>query len=212
MLERKDGVIINISSVAGKRAWPLSGAGYSAAKFGVTALGSLPGGGMKDNGIRVSAICPGEVDTPILDQRPAPADGRASPAHSEARRRGCRRAVRGRFAAARFSAGIDYQASMAGLSVRAALVAWWGLLYKRDATGLSNSKFVNENCVSSGVRSNNRVIRDCAVSGSASKIFQTFSSRSIRSTPRKAGSMMRTRIDALFWRWASIRARGWAAS
>src|SRR5579862_5167546 len=34
MLKRQDGVIINISSVAGKRAWPMSGAGYSAAKFG----------------------------------------------------------------------------------------------------------------------------------------------------------------------------------
>jgi NADP-dependent 3-hydroxy acid dehydrogenase YdfG len=72
MLERHDGVIINISSVAGKRAWPVSGAGYSAAKFGVTGLSSCVGGEVKDEGIRVSTIFPGEVDTPILQQRPVP--------------------------------------------------------------------------------------------------------------------------------------------
>ena|SRR6185295_7572483 len=72
MTKRRDGVIINISSVAGKRAWPVSGAGYSAAKFGVTALSSCLGAELKDLGIRVSAICPGEVDTPILQHRPEP--------------------------------------------------------------------------------------------------------------------------------------------
>jgi NADP-dependent 3-hydroxy acid dehydrogenase YdfG len=72
MLKRRDGVIINISSVAGKRAWPVSGAGYSAAKFGVSALSNCLGAEVKDSGIRVCAICPGEVDTPILQQRPTP--------------------------------------------------------------------------------------------------------------------------------------------
>jgi NADP-dependent 3-hydroxy acid dehydrogenase YdfG len=72
MLKRKDGVIINISSVAGKRAWPMSGAGYSAAKFGVSALSNCVGAEVKDSGIRVCSICPGEVDTPILDKRPTP--------------------------------------------------------------------------------------------------------------------------------------------
>jgi NADP-dependent 3-hydroxy acid dehydrogenase YdfG len=72
MLKRKDGIIINISSVAGKRAWPVSGAGYSAAKFGVSALSNCVGAEVKDSNIRVCAICPGEVDTPILQQRPTP--------------------------------------------------------------------------------------------------------------------------------------------
>ena len=39
MLERKDGVIVNVVSVAGKRANPLGGAAYVAAKFGMGALG-----------------------------------------------------------------------------------------------------------------------------------------------------------------------------
>jgi NADP-dependent 3-hydroxy acid dehydrogenase YdfG len=72
MIERKDGLIINIGSVAGKRSGPLGGAGYNAAKFGVTALGICLGAEEKDSGIRVSNIYPGEVDTPILKNRPTP--------------------------------------------------------------------------------------------------------------------------------------------
>src|SRR5207302_1431048 len=65
MRERKDGVIVNISSISGKRATPLGGAAYSAAKFGMSALGICLGVEEKDNGIRVTNIYPGEVDTPI---------------------------------------------------------------------------------------------------------------------------------------------------
>lgn len=72
MLARKDGLIVNISSVAGKRANPLGGPAYVAAKFGVTGLGLCLAAEEKDSGIRVSNIYPGEVDTPILEHRPAP--------------------------------------------------------------------------------------------------------------------------------------------
>lgn len=72
MLQRKDGLIVNISSVAGKRAGPLGGAAYAAAKFGMSALGICLAAEEKDSGIRVSNIYPGEVDTPILEHRPAP--------------------------------------------------------------------------------------------------------------------------------------------
>jgi NADP-dependent 3-hydroxy acid dehydrogenase YdfG len=72
MRARKDGVIVNISSIAGKRAGPLGGIAYSAAKFGMSALGICLGVEEKDNGIRVTNIYPGEVDTPILVNRPAP--------------------------------------------------------------------------------------------------------------------------------------------
>jgi NADP-dependent 3-hydroxy acid dehydrogenase YdfG len=70
MVERQNGLIVNISSVAGVRAWPVSGAGYSAAKFAMTALGTCIGAEERENGIRVTNICPGEVDTPILEFRP----------------------------------------------------------------------------------------------------------------------------------------------
>ena len=70
MIERKGGLIINISSVAGIRANPLGGPAYVAAKFGMTGLGICLAAEEKDNNIRVTNIYPGEVDTPILEQRP----------------------------------------------------------------------------------------------------------------------------------------------
>jgi NADP-dependent 3-hydroxy acid dehydrogenase YdfG len=72
MLQRRDGVIINVSSVAGKRASPLGGAAYAASKFGMSALGLCLAAEEKDSGIRVSNIYPGEVNTPILEVRPTP--------------------------------------------------------------------------------------------------------------------------------------------
>jgi NADP-dependent 3-hydroxy acid dehydrogenase YdfG len=70
MLLRKDGIIINLVSVAGKRANPLGGAAYVAAKFAMGALGTVIANEEKESGIRVSNIYPGEIDTPILEQRP----------------------------------------------------------------------------------------------------------------------------------------------
>lgn len=72
MLARKDGVIINVVSIAGKRASPLGGIAYAASKFGQAALGIGLAAEEKDSGIRVCNIYPGEVDTPILVHRPQP--------------------------------------------------------------------------------------------------------------------------------------------
>ena len=72
MRQRKDGVIININSVSGKRSGPLGGASYNAAKFGLSALGICVAAEEKDNNIRVCNIYPGEIDTPILVNRPVP--------------------------------------------------------------------------------------------------------------------------------------------
>ncbi|MFO0899376.1 MAG: SDR family oxidoreductase [Pirellulales bacterium] len=72
MRKRGDGLIINISSTAGKRASLLGGVGYSAAKFAASALGLTAALEEGKNGIRVTTIYPGEVNTPILDGRPTP--------------------------------------------------------------------------------------------------------------------------------------------
>jgi NADP-dependent 3-hydroxy acid dehydrogenase YdfG len=72
MLERKDGVVININSVSGKRANPLAGAAYAASKFGMAALGLCLAAEERESGVRVCNIYPGEVDTPILAVRPTP--------------------------------------------------------------------------------------------------------------------------------------------
>ena len=61
-----------ICLIAGKRATPLGGAAYAASKFGMRALGICLAAEEKDSGIRVSNIYPGEVDTPILENRPTP--------------------------------------------------------------------------------------------------------------------------------------------
>jgi NAD(P)-dependent dehydrogenase (short-subunit alcohol dehydrogenase family) len=72
MRARKEGVIVNVVSISGKRANPLGGVAYNAAKFGMSALGITLGVEEKDNGIRVTNVYPGEVDTPILVNRPVP--------------------------------------------------------------------------------------------------------------------------------------------
>jgi NADP-dependent 3-hydroxy acid dehydrogenase YdfG len=70
MRARRDGVIINVSSIAGVRPSMLGGAAYSASKHALSALTSVLGQEEKDNGIRATNLCPGEVNTPILDARP----------------------------------------------------------------------------------------------------------------------------------------------
>jgi NADP-dependent 3-hydroxy acid dehydrogenase YdfG len=72
MRERQDGVIINVSSIAGKRATMLGGVAYNAAKFAMAALGTSASLEVGGEGIRVTTIFPGEVDTPILLKRPVP--------------------------------------------------------------------------------------------------------------------------------------------
>ncbi len=70
MRERQDGLIINIDSISGMRASVLGGVAYCASKFAVTALSAAVALEDGKHGIRVTAICPGEVNTPILDARP----------------------------------------------------------------------------------------------------------------------------------------------
>jgi len=70
MRTRAQGLIINISSIAGLRASRLGGAAYSASKFGLTSLSQTVGLEERANGIRSCLICPGEVNTPILEDRP----------------------------------------------------------------------------------------------------------------------------------------------
>lgn len=72
MRKRRDGLIVNISSIAGKRAAALGGVAYCASKFAMTALGTAVGNELAGEGIRVTNIYPGEVETPILDNRPTP--------------------------------------------------------------------------------------------------------------------------------------------
>ena len=72
MRPRKDGLLIHTASFAGRFVSPLSGPMYTAAKHGVVAMSHSINMEECVNNIRSTAICPGEVATPILDQRPNP--------------------------------------------------------------------------------------------------------------------------------------------
>ena len=66
MRQRQSGIIVNISSIASKQVFPNWGA-YSVSKFGLMALTQAIAGEERSNVIRVSAVCPGSVDTPLWD-------------------------------------------------------------------------------------------------------------------------------------------------
>ena len=67
MIEHGEGGrIVNVSSQAGKLGWPLLGA-YSAAKAGVIGLTQVMAKEWAPSGITVNAVCPGTVDTDLLN-------------------------------------------------------------------------------------------------------------------------------------------------
>jgi NAD(P)-dependent dehydrogenase (short-subunit alcohol dehydrogenase family) len=70
-LRASRGLVVLISSVSGS--WPdMSGPAYQASKAGMTELAHAAGFEEHQNGVRFSAVLPGIVDTPILDNRPEP--------------------------------------------------------------------------------------------------------------------------------------------
>ncbi len=65
------GLVVLISSVSGS--WPdMSGPAYQASKAGMTEFAHAAGFEEHQNGVRFSAVLPGIVNTPILDNRPEP--------------------------------------------------------------------------------------------------------------------------------------------
>ena len=70
MRAQRGGLIINVSSIAGMRPSALAGAAYSAAKHALQALSKVVGQEEEANGIRATLLAPGDINTPLLDQRP----------------------------------------------------------------------------------------------------------------------------------------------
>jgi NAD(P)-dependent dehydrogenase (short-subunit alcohol dehydrogenase family) len=63
MMARGRGDIFNMSSIAGLIAYP-GGAGYSAAKFGVSGLSKVMRAELRDKGVRVCCVYPGATVSP----------------------------------------------------------------------------------------------------------------------------------------------------
>jgi NAD(P)-dependent dehydrogenase (short-subunit alcohol dehydrogenase family) len=66
MLELGGGAIVNNSSVDGERAFPMDPA-YSAAKHGVLGLTKSAALQYVSKGIRINAVCPGWIRTPLIE-------------------------------------------------------------------------------------------------------------------------------------------------
>jgi NADP-dependent 3-hydroxy acid dehydrogenase YdfG len=72
MIKQKDGLIVNVSSWAGKYTSITTGPAYAAAKHAMVAMNESLNMEAGIHGIRACCVCPGEVATPILDKRPIP--------------------------------------------------------------------------------------------------------------------------------------------
>ena len=83
MVKRRRGDIFNMSSIAGLIAYP-GGAGYGAAKFGVTGLSKVMRAELKDHGVRVCCVYPGATASPSW-QGSGVAAARMMPAEDVAR-------------------------------------------------------------------------------------------------------------------------------
>ncbi|MBI4758569.1 MAG: SDR family NAD(P)-dependent oxidoreductase [Chloroflexi bacterium] len=67
MVKARAGHVVNVSSLAGKVVFPGSSA-YSAAKFAIIGMSNALRQELKPYGIGLTVVCPGYVDTPLLDQ------------------------------------------------------------------------------------------------------------------------------------------------
>src|SRR6266850_6203447 len=77
MLERGNGTIVTVGSLAALKAGLIGGAVYGAAKAAVRNLMAHVHNTLRNRGIRATLIMPAEVDTPILDKRPHNPDAAA---------------------------------------------------------------------------------------------------------------------------------------
>ncbi len=73
MLERGDGLIVNVSSVAGRQAFP-GNAAYSASKFGLRGFHEVLVEELRGTGVRATLLEPAATDTSIWDPLDPDAD------------------------------------------------------------------------------------------------------------------------------------------
>jgi NAD(P)-dependent dehydrogenase (short-subunit alcohol dehydrogenase family) len=72
MIAHKRGRIVNVSSTAGLRMTFFGSIDYTVSKHGVTGLTQHLAWEVADHGITVNSVCPGGVQTPLMEQHTAP--------------------------------------------------------------------------------------------------------------------------------------------
>ena len=65
-LERTQGAVVNVTSIAGSHVHPFAGAAYATSKAALASLTREMAADFGPRGIRVNAIAPGEIDTAML--------------------------------------------------------------------------------------------------------------------------------------------------
>ncbi len=72
MIERKSGVIVNVTSIAGRNGGALGSIHYSTAKGGMITMTKGLAKELAPHGVRVNAVSPGVIDTPFHEQFSTP--------------------------------------------------------------------------------------------------------------------------------------------
>jgi 3-oxoacyl-[acyl-carrier protein] reductase len=117
MQQAGQGAIVNVSSMAG-RLYSLNGtAAYTSSKAGLLGLTRHLASDYGEHGIRVNAICPGSVDTPMLRGSLAP-DPEADSDPATLRRRQRVASVRAMTALGRMSTAEEQALAIAFLASR----------------------------------------------------------------------------------------------
>lgn len=77
MLARRDGALVFVSSIAGRRLSLVNGAQYTCSKYGLVGLTRHLASELAGTGVRVNCVCPGPTETDLLDRYTNEAERRA---------------------------------------------------------------------------------------------------------------------------------------